>query len=53
MTEMLKLNVRDGVEYSYDIVFDGKQWVAWYTKLLDLRSRIAGKQVEKDGTASR
>lgn len=52
MSEMLKLNVRDGVEYSYDIVFDGKQWVAWYTKILDLRSRIS-KQVDKDGSASR
>jgi len=47
MTEMLKLNVRDGVEYRYDILFDGKNYVAWYVKILDLRSRISGKQVEQ------
>lgn len=50
MAEMLKINLRDGVEYNYSITFDGKKWVAWYRKELDIKSRFSGlsdKSVEQ------
>jgi hypothetical protein len=30
VAEMLKNNKRHGKQYQYDIIHDGKQWVAWY-----------------------
>jgi hypothetical protein len=53
MALMLKNNVLDGTEYQYTILFDGKSWVAWYIKILNVRARIAGNKVEQaDGATT-
>lgn len=33
---MLKNNIKDSMQYEYNIVFDGKQWVAWFIKKVDI-----------------
>lgn len=35
--KMLQNNIKDSMQYQYtDIVFDGKQWIAWFIKKVDI-----------------
>jgi len=47
---MLLNNLRAGTEYSYfAIQFDGKKWIAWFTKIADTSQEQLVNPVNKTG----